>query len=275
MRTRNYVAVAAISFAERIAYRGEALIALAVAAARIGLAAILWGAVFADLGVAERGGEAAFAVSGFTLPMMLTYYLIAAFLRAFNQSDGLVWEFAAEIRAGTFGKYLVRPVDPLHWFLSSAAGRTLFHAGLALAAAGIVFAMGRGTFTAPDPVGLALMIPVALLGLSALALLDFMTALLAFRFMDISAFHMVKGNLVELLSGALVPLAVMPGWAQAICAMTPFPALISLPAELWLGRGRESFGPALLGLIAWNVALYILARTLFASLSARYEEVGS
>lgn len=270
MNAARYSALVRLAFADRLTYRGEALIGLFVAAARVLLAYILWSAVFGDR----------LEVGGMGLRAVMSYYLVAAFLRLFNQSDRYVWEFSSEIRSGNFSKYLIRPVDPLRWFLSVAAGRSLFHAGLAAIAALVVYlavsaVSGGAAFVSPDPLGLLLAVPVAALGLSALALIDFMTSLLAFRFMDISAFHLVKGNLVELASGALVPLALMPGWARSLCSLTPFPALASLPAELWLGGGREGLPLAVGLLVAWNLALYGAARLVFASLSGRYEEVGA
>lgn len=261
----KYLAVARLSFQERIAYRGETLVALLASFARFGLAAVLWGAVYA--GRAEVGG--------LSLAEMTAYYLAATLLSSVDQSEGYAWEFAEEIRSGCFAKYLSRPVSPLGWFLAVSAGRSLARAALALAAALALSLALPGAFAAPSPAGVAACLPVLALGLSALAALNFMTSILAFRFQDIAAFHMVKTTLVSLLSGAIVPLAIMPAALRGALSLTPFPALAGLPAELWLGRGLGQAPLAVAILLAWNAILFGLALAAFRSLSARYEEAGS
>jgi ABC-2 type transport system permease protein len=266
-----YRLVARLALVDRLAYRGDALLALVAAGVRLAFAYALWSAVFA--------GRA--AVAGFNLAQMTAYYLVSIAVFQLDQSEGYVWEFAGEIRRGDFHKYQVRPLDPRRYFYAVCLGRTGFNLAVlaaiftAVAALSAVGGRGIGAFAPSSPAALAAALATAGLGLGALASLNYMTALLAFRFQDITAFHMVKSNLVELLSGLLLPLAVLPPWLSVFCAWTPFPALASLPAELWLGRGWEGLPAALARLAAWNVGLYLAAGALYRRLAERYEGVGA
>jgi ABC-2 type transport system permease protein len=267
-----YAAVARTAFADRIAWRSDAFFGAFMGIARIAFALVLWGAIFD--GRAEVGGM--------SLPAMTTYYLVAVVILQLDQSGPSSELLAAEIRAGRFGSYLARPVDPLAWFLAASLGRSAFQAAIAAIAAVLVGAAlrflgpGASSLLAPlDPAGLLAAVPVLASGLLSLALINYMTSMLAFRFQDVSAFQIAKNCVVEFLSGALIPLVLMPGWAVAALGLTPFPALAFLPAELVLGRGLASLPRAALVLAGWNVLLYAAARATFASLSARYEEFGS
>lgn len=266
---RAYAAVARASLADALAWRADAFLGLVMGVVRVALALLLWTAVF--------DGRA--QVGGMSLGMMASYYLVAIFVFQFNQSGAVATSLAAEIRAGLFSKYLARPVDPLAWFLATSAGRSAFQAAAAIVAALVsalaCLALDSSILAPLDPLGLLAAAPVIFLGMLALALVNFMTGILAFVFQDIGAFQVGKDCVVEFLSGALIPLALLPARLRAILMATPFPALASLPADLMLGRGAEAYPGALVRLALWDLGLYLAARALYARLSPRYEEMGS
>jgi ABC-2 type transport system permease protein len=262
---RKYLTIISLSFMDRISMRGDVLLEVLAGGAHFLLALLLWRAVFG----------ANHTVAGYTLPQMASYYLFASFLQVLDRSDGYVWEFASEIREGKFGKYLLRPGKPLGFFLSVCAGRTLFQS-LVIIAGALIWALPfAGRLIPPDPLGIALSLPLIFLGLLALALINYLTAILAFVVPDLVPYHMVKGVLAEFLSGTMIPLAVMPEWAAKAIRLTPFPALIGLPADLWLGRGFDLIPEAILVLCAWITGLLLLCERAFSALSERYEEAGA
>jgi len=280
-----YATVARTALADRFTCRGDVILAALMGAVRVFLAMVLWTAVF--------DGRA--TVGGMDLGLMASYYLVAVFLFQVDQSAALANELAAEIRMGLLGKYLTRPVDLLSWFLSVSAGRSAFQACATLGAAllaGLAVGPVCGIPLAPITLcGTIEALPVALLGLLSLGLINFMTAILAFRFQDIGAFNIAKNCVVEFLSGALLPLALLPAWARSALSWTPFPSLASLPADLMLGRtaagadlgikaaadggGGAPYVRSLAVLALWTLILYGAARLLYSSLSDRYEELGS
>lgn len=262
---RRYLSVAILAFRDRFASRGDVVFGVVMSGVSVFMAWVLWRAIFSGRST----------VGGLSLSMTLTHYVIAAFVGRLDQSKNYVWEFAAEIRGGTFGKYLVRPVDPLLWFLSICVGRSFFTL-LPMASATLVCTAVLGkSLVAPESLAVLAIIPIIALGLLALGLLNFLTALLAFVFQEITPFHMIKSELVAFLSGALVPLAMMPSLAREPLSWTPFPALASLPAALWFGTAEVDPMSAIAVLVAWNVALFLGCRGCYCLLSARYEEVGA
>jgi ABC-2 type transport system permease protein len=85
---------------------------------------------------------------------------------------------------------------------------------------------------------------------------------------------MITGIAIQFLSGGLIPLALLPQWAQVPLGYTPFPALASLPAMLWLGMGADGLVRAYLVTGAWVAVLALAAGMAYRALSERYEEVG-
>jgi ABC-2 type transport system permease protein len=70
---------------------------------------------------------------------------------------------------------------------------------------------------------------------------------------------------VNLLSGALVPLPLLPEWIQPLAAALPFRGLLDTPFRLYLGHLPPA--EALLAVahqLAWTVALVLLGRWLLA-----------
>src|SRR5262245_30987723 len=69
---------------------------------------LLWRTVFSEKGSGAN-------VAGYTLPQMISYYLLVAIvdaLTAVNEDD---WQIAADIKDGNISQFLLKPVDYL-WF---------------------------------------------------------------------------------------------------------------------------------------------------------------
>ena len=76
---------------------------------------------------------------------------------------------------------------------------------------------------------------------------------------------LLGGIAVNLFSGFLVPVAFFPDWLAAIANATPFPSMIQLPIDIFIGRGVGLDVLRILAVqVAWAAALLIVAQRLFA-----------
>jgi ABC-2 type transport system permease protein len=70
---------------------------------------------------------------------------------------------------------------------------------------------------------------------------------------------------VNLFSGFIVPVAFFPDWLAAVAHATPFPSMVQLPIDIFIGRAA---GVEILGILAvqlaWAVVLLLVAERLFA-----------
>lgn len=263
---RKYLEIGKVSVKTQITYRFDVIVGSFMPFVRVFLAFFLWRTLFT--GKTEMGGM--------TFGMMLTYYIICAFIQRLDQSNGLVWDFAGEIREGRFSKYLVKPVSPLGHFMFTSLGKTLYILVFTLLAVAGVALIFNQQFLLPSSVlNLVLALIIAFLGLVFMILLNYLTALLAFKFTDITGWHLLKGNIVDFLSGALLPLSLLPLWMQGIMRFFPFYYMQFLPASLYLGLRTDEALWGILVMTLWIFALWGLAEATYNRFRRLYEGVGA
>ena len=243
-------------------YRGDALLRMAMGAATIALSYLLWRAVFAGR----------VQVEGYTLPEMTTYYLLGRLFYPLTQSDGLLPEYAGEIKSGAYAKYQVRPLSPLGYFFVASLGRMALP--LLLTALPLVAAQGLlpGALAPLDWRNVAAALPVLALGTALHLLVQFLLAMTTFRFTDIGFTYTLQHLMVEFLSGAMIPLGLLSGGTWS--AYLPFAYWVYHPAQLMLGKSAVSPALATAVLAGWVLAALGLALWVQRRAPQRVEGVG-
>jgi ABC-2 type transport system permease protein len=174
-------------------------------------------------------------------------------------------DLALRIRSGDIAGDLVRPIHPLRASLAFDLGRALYHAlfrGIPpLLIGAIVF---------------RLVLPAGLLEWIAFAVSVVLAIIVSFAFrsiynvvafwtMDHRGALLLGGIAVSLFSGFLVPVAFFPGWLASIANATPFPSMIQLPIDIFIGRAVGIDVLRILAVqLAWAGALLLVAERLFA-----------
>jgi len=103
-----------------------------------------------------------------------------------------------------------------------------------------------------------------LLGQVVLFLFDWIFACLAFYVTETWGLSVVRVGVGSFFSGALVPLAMMPGWLQNVAAGMPFAQALSVPISFLSGITPLSEAPRLwLIQVLWLVVLLVLSRAVF------------
>ena len=261
----KYMMVARITWQSLVAYQADTWLGALVSGSRVVLAFLLWSAIFS-------GRD---EVAGFTLPAMITYSLMATILSRTQNQEAGAWQLADEVRQGQFSKYLAHPVSVLAYFLAAGLGRW----GYMLLINSVTLLVWLVAFSAwivlPEQTGNLLWL-VVLLPLGALfnLLLNHTIGLLSLKFTDILGFMFSKGTIVELISGALIPLTLLPEGLVAVLRFTPFYYIVYYPVSLILGRQTE---PPLLAagiLLAWCAVFWLLSEAWFRHARRYYEGVG-
>jgi ABC-2 type transport system permease protein len=174
-------------------------------------------------------------------------------------------ELQALIRSGAVAYELLRPLDLYAtWYCRVVALRT---APTLLRSLPIVVAARLFLGMRPPPsLGSAGAWALAMVG--SLLLGCAITTL-----MNISLLWTISGEglaqlvpaLVLVFSGMLVPLPLLPAWAQPVLNALPFRGLIDVPFRLYLGHiPPEQVGPLLAHQLAWTAALVLLGRWVLA-----------
>jgi ABC-2 type transport system permease protein len=227
-----------IGFVSALAYRSEFIVW--ILATNMPLA--LWSAVARD------GPIGRFGTKEFT-----AYFLVALMVRQLTGSWA-IWELNMEIRQGTLGMRLLRPIHPFLTYAADNLAALPLRAVIALPMAALALAWFASDEVTHDPV-LWLTLPF-FLGAAWLITFGAMLCIgtLGLFFESSLAVWDLWFGLFVIFSGYLLPLELLPRWLGAIVQWSPFPYVLSYPVQTVLGLlGR---GAALRALgISWLYAI--------------------
>ncbi|HUR50012.1 MAG TPA: ABC-2 family transporter protein [Acidimicrobiales bacterium] len=202
----------------------------------------LWRALFADRG----------EVGGLQLSDVLTYTLLstafAAQLDARTNLDQAIWE-------GTVVRRLLRPVPLFGDFVAEMSGRWLFGL-LSFTAPLLLLAPLLGVSVLPRSLEAGAFFVVSLLlAIAVGTALDFLFgSLIVWLDQSLWAVYYARLGVVVVLSGALVPLPLLPWGIGTVLSWLPFASMASAPLLIFLGQGDPL--PLLAGQAFWAVFLW-------------------
>lgn len=262
---KKYYETAKIMFKTQIAYRFDIITSMIFTISKILLAYVLWGAIFGKQSV----------ISGFTFNSMLSYYIISSFLTQLDQSSGTGWQISEEIRNGRFSKYIIKPVGVFRYFTAQTVGVSAFLLLFNLIAAAIWVFIFRVDFViSGNSQSIISALILILLGLLFMLQINYFIGILAFKFLDTSIFMMIKDNIVQFVTGSLIPLTLLPPGIIRIMTFFPFYYISYLPSMLLLGRNENEIITGIVILSLWNIAFGILNSATYNRLKCIYDGVG-
>ena len=221
--------------------------------------------------IAEQQGG---AVQGITTGQFAAYYIVWTLVRNMNiVFTPYGWEW--RIREGELSAALLRPLHPLHEDIAGFAGWKVVTLVLWLPIAALLWLAFDPVL---DPRLLEVgVFSVAIWGaylirtmfLSALGMVTFWTT-------RVSALFELMVALELLLSGRLVPLPLMPDWAQRVADLLPFKWSFYFPIDALVGdlSTRELLGGLVMQLF-WILVLTAVFLVAWRFAVRRYSAVGN
>jgi ABC-2 type transport system permease protein len=251
-----YVALFRMSFRRQMAYRAATLAGL--------VTNFFFGVLRAFIFIALYTGADAVEVAGYSLPQAVTFSALTQALIGPLMMFGS-WEVMRTIRSGDIAGDLAKPLDFYGFWLAQDLGRAAYQV------------LGRGVpIMLAYPLLFDLVWPASLATWALFALSVVLSVLISFswRFLvnvtalwtvDAYGLGRVAYMSVLLLSGFIVPLTFYPDWLRAIVRLTPFPAMVTAPIEIYLGMPSGlSVAYMLLTQAFWVVVLAFVARRVYA-----------
>lgn len=259
---KKYWEVFKTEFKVSLTYRMDILVSAAFSAFRIVLIYLLWSAVYSNNQTIE----------GMNLQEMVTYYLIGLIISPVTQGEGLLYDFAEEVRNGQYSKYMVRPMSPLYYFASGSIARQIVPTVIGAVTFGIVLAFG-GQYFAPISVsGLVVCIITCILAMFINIIISYIISASAFKFTMIAGFHVTITVIKTLLSGSLIPLNLLFG--ERVAVLIPFAYTNYFPAMQCLGKSGTSLWISTSVLIVWIFILFLIAKRIEKTAPKYFEGVG-
>lgn len=95
-------------------------------------------------------------------------------------------------------------------------------------------------------------------------LITFMVALLCFWTTNGLGLIWAQTAVINLFSGALIPLQILPGWLQSVALAAPFQGIVYTPVMIYMGAIEGAALWMALGLqLFWVIALWWLVRLMW------------
>lgn len=255
-------------FMERMAYRVNFFLEVLSGIFASLIVVFLWLAVYRSSGASELGG--------YSLPQMVTYLLGGGLINTFILTTADNPETSQSILEGDLSGLLVRPMSPYGLWFARDMGSKLFLLLLGGAGYAVVLAFFSGYLLGPaGPAALVLTLALA----ACAALVQFFLfqslSLLAFWVEYTYGFTFVTRVLMEVVGGAIIPLSFFPPVLQRAFMATPFPYLVYVPMQTWLGLIAPSEALSALGRsAAWAAALGLVNLFLWRRGVRQYVSMG-
>jgi ABC-2 type transport system permease protein len=193
-------------------------------------------------------------VSGMTLPTVLTYTLIS---EVFAEQLTSRTQVTDDLWQGTITVRLLEPMTAVEHYAADMAGRWLF--GLGLVSLPLLLCaplIGVNPLPASPLAGLLFLPSLALSVVVGLALEFFFAGLIVALQQAVWVITHMRTAISALLSGALLPLALLPWGIGNLFAWLPFASTASAPLQIYTGTGN----PAMLLLVqaGWAIVLWLV-----------------
>lgn len=261
----KYWEVSKIYMKTQLVWRADVIFNMFFTISKILFAYLLWGMVFQNK---EMVGQ-------FTFHGMLSYYIISSFLFQLEMSGGISSEIHDRIRNGTFSKYMVIPVGIEKYFMAMELGIVLFYLIFDFIAAVIWILVFQIRFVfAADVLLMICAVIMTILGMIFMVQLNYFLGLLTLKYQGIGTFLMIKNNLVALVTGSIVPLALFPEMVVRIMRLLPFYYVTYLPAMLLTGMCKDEAIAGIAVIACWCLTMQFFIHVVWKKYLRKYDGVG-
>jgi ABC-2 type transport system permease protein len=205
-----------------------------------------------------------------------TYFVLLSFV-TMATSSWLTNYLANDIRLGRLSSWMVRPASLLVGFVANNLSEKFLKLFALAPMIGILWWIFRDSMSIPAGPGRWAVFAVSVvLGAILVFTIDILIASLAFWMDDVAALAQARFIIASVLSGAVVPLALMPDWSRGFVDNQPFRFTVSFPVEIVAGNLTGS--QLLVGLavqLGYVLGFGVITRLVWAAGLRAYSAVGA
>lgn len=225
---KKYITAFQLSFQNEFVYRLNFILWRFRNVLRILMTYFLWSTVFLRNDIAF----------GYTKEQMITYVFLVLIISSFVMSAPSNDNIGGEISNGDLSNYLIKPVSYLRYWLTRDLASKLLNIIFAIFEVSILWIIFKPhIYFSTSP----LVLVFGILALAIATIIYFLITKLAVMI----AFWSPENTwgpmftllvFMEILSGAIFPLNILPNWAYIAVQFTPFPYLIYFPIGILVGK---------------------------------------
>ncbi|MDR4509457.1 MAG: ABC-2 family transporter protein [Candidatus Brocadiaceae bacterium] len=249
MNPKLFFKFISISFQKQVTYRFDCFVGIFNGLLYVFIFTSLWKALYSQFDTKEH--------NGFTLHAIITYVVTVMAVRiSFTMDDSIIYK---KVQNGSIAMELVRPTSFFFMNLAENAGHSLFHI-LARTCPIVLLSAILFDISVPfEPVRLLAFLFSSLIGYLLLSMLNFITGLLAFWFLEIFPFMLFKYALFTFFAGGIVPIDYFPEYLKPFVHFLPFQHMLYSPTVILIGHvPLEKIQPIIITQLAWLLIMSVL-----------------
>ena len=265
-RLRKYKPFARAAAIDMMAYRFNIITWAIVTVFEVACLVFLWLAVYQS---SEGGIDA--SINGFTYKEMIVYVVLTTIFGFVTFNDDTLWSINQDVRKGTIGNYLIKPISYRGKFIASNLGSFLMMSlvfGVPLYAAGLGTLIGIGYLQVASIwdfiAHFALFLVASVLACLLNGAISYIFGILCFYTTAAWGLNALKTNIISFLSGTLLPIAFFPNVFREIVSYMPFAGMSQNPILILMMKyDYLECGKVILISLAWLILLELLGKLLF------------
>jgi ABC-2 type transport system permease protein len=275
---RKYAKIFRVTLVERMTYRTDFFVTTFLRFLPILTTVLLWQAIYSGVGAASGQTTRQAVMSGFSFDDMIAYLLLVNISRMFSSMPGLAGGISSDIRQGTLKKYLIQPIDMIHYLVSYRIAHKVTYVISSALPYAVLFFICRGFFAGRVPTDATTWLAYAAsLVMAFLVGFYFETCvgMVGFWFLEVTSILWIVMTLNFFISGHMLPLDLLPKFWADLLKDLPFQYMAYFPAVVFLQK-ITGWGLAvgLLKQAVWSAFFIVLARILYRRGLRRYSAFG-
>jgi ABC-2 type transport system permease protein len=216
------------------------------------------------------------SLGGYTLPGMVSYYLIVTIVDTLTSVTDDDWQIAADIKDGNISQFLLKPINYTLYRLCLFLSGKLIFAAMSFVPLGIFLLCERHYLVAPPgAAALGGFVLSLVLTITLQFFMSYTMALLAFWLLEVSTVIFMLFAFEYMAGGHLFPLNILPPALERILDLTPFPYLLFFPVSVYLGQVKGlDLARGLAIQAAWAIFFCALSQFVWRRGIKKYSAVG-
>lgn len=265
-RLRKYKPFVRASAIDMMAYRFNILIWAIVTVLEVACLIFLWLAVYQS---SEGGIDA--VINGFSYKEMIVYVVFTTIFGFVTFNDDTMWNIHWDIRQGTIGNFLIKPISYRGKFIASTIGGFLTMSivfGIPLYACGFGVLIGIGYYPILS-IGdffahFGLFLVASILASLLNGAISYIFGILCFYTSAAWGLNALKTTIISFLSGTLLPIAFFPVGFREVVTYMPFAGLSQNPVLILMMKYNYfECGKVILISLGWLILIELLGKLLF------------
>lgn len=216
-------------------------------------------------------------LGGFTRNEIIVYVFMS-YISTNMSTIGVAWDVANDVMEGTIAMNLIKPIEYRWRLIAQAFGILIYR----LVFPSIFIWVGleiykNSVLGVPfTPISNIILFIISIfMSFFLFVLFDFCFGMISFFTTYFWGANIIKGSILNFLTGALIPLSFFPAVLQKVFDYLPFASMNYIPVMIYIGKySREEIIFALLKQATWIAILYLLGSIIWHKVTKRLIVLG-